>query len=371
MVQIVYKVVKFYVLEMNLNKITQIVHNSNFYVYSFFFLALSMFMILGNQALWAQNANFSIGQFQTPQGTHPHDVAVDPADNGPVWFTAQGIGDLGKLDPKTGNKTFIQLGNASGPHMNGSAPHGVILGPDKRLWITDEFQKAIVQVDPKTHEIKKFPIPIHIRYNLLNTATFDKSGVMWFTDRIGYYGKLDPSEGKIHYWAAPRGPGPYGITTTPDGSVYFNSWFGNYTAKIDLKTGNLTILEPPTKDSMPRRIWSDSKGQLWITEWAAGKLAKYDPATNKWQEWKLPGVQPQPYAVYVDEHDKVWVSDFGETNGKQSMLRFDPVNQKFDVIPLPSDHSDVRMLHGRAGQVWGAESGIDRIMVIRTGNETS
>ena len=73
-VQIVYKVVKFYVLEMNLDKITQIVHNSNFYVCSFSFLALSTFVILGNQTLWAQNANFSIGQFQTPQGTHPHDI---------------------------------------------------------------------------------------------------------------------------------------------------------------------------------------------------------------------------------------------------------------------------------------------------------
>jgi virginiamycin B lyase len=307
-------------------------------------------------------------QFQTPVGTHPHDVAVDPAKNGPVWFTAQGTGKLGKLDPKTGNKTFIQLGNATGSNMNGSAPHGIIIGPDGALWITDEFLKGIVRVDPKTEEIKVFPIPANITNNKLNTATFDKSGVLWFTDRSGYYGKLDPAEGKVHVWAAPRGQGPYGITTTPNGSVYFNSWSGNYTAKIDLKTGNLTILEPPTKGSEPRRIWSDSKGNLWISEWAAGNLAKYDPDANKWQEWKLPGPDPNPYAVYVDEKDKVWLSDFSVQNGTQHILRFEPLTEKFDSIPLPADNADVRQINGRAGEVWGAESDLDRIMVIKTGN---
>ena len=310
-------------------------------------------------------------QFQAPVGTHPHDVAVDQAKNGPIWFTAQGTGELGKLDPKTGNKTFIKLGNVSGSHMNGSAPHGIIIGPDGGLWITDEFLKGIVRVDPKTEEIKLFPIPANITNNKLNTATFDKNGVLWFTDRSGYYGKLDPAEGKVHVWAAPRGQGPYGIVTTPDGSVYFNSWTGNYTAKIDLKTGNLTILEPPTKDSQPRRIWTDSKGHLWITEWATGKLGQYSPDTKKWQEWKLPGEKPKPYSVYVDEKDKVWVSDFGLQNGTQSMLRFDPDNEKFEVFPLPSDHSDIKQMNGRPGQVWGAESGLDRIIVFSTGNRTS
>lgn len=323
--------------------------------------------VAGMQHSFAQTSKFTLSEFDVPKESHPHDVTVDPSKDGPVWYTAQGTGELGRLDPVTGDFTHFQLGNASGPHAGGSAPHGIITGPDGRLWITDEFLKGIVRFDPKTEEIKVFPLPQHITANKLNTATFDKTGVLWFTDRSGNYGKLDPAEGIVHTWVAPRGEGPYGITTTPDGSVYFNSWTGNYTAKIDLKTGNLTILDPPTKESEPRRIWSDSKGQLWITEWAAGKLGKYDPADEKWQEWKLPGAKPKPYAVYVDENDKVWISNFGVEDGKQSMLRFDPETEKFDIIPLPSDHSNVRQIHGRDGEIWGAESGLDKIMVIRTG----
>jgi virginiamycin B lyase len=114
---------------------------------------------------------------------------------------------------------------------------------------------------------------------------------------------------------------------------------------------------------MPRRIWSDSKGQLWITEWNAGKLGMYNPVTNEWKEWKLPGQNPQPYAIFVDDKDIVWLSDFGSN----AIVRFDPQNEKFDVIPLPSYHANVRQLGGTPGQIWGAESGVDKIMVIRTG----
>ncbi len=64
----------------------------------------------------------------------------------------------------------------------------------------------------------------------------------------------------------------------------------------------------------------------------------------------------------------VWVSDFGLQNGTQSILRFDPQQAKFEVFPLRTDHSNVRQLMGRPGQVWGAESGLDRLMVIPTGN---
>jgi virginiamycin B lyase len=36
-----------------------------------------------------------------PPGSHPHDVA--PATDGGVWYTAQRLGALGHLDPKSGN----------------------------------------------------------------------------------------------------------------------------------------------------------------------------------------------------------------------------------------------------------------------------
>jgi virginiamycin B lyase len=101
---------------------------------------------------------------------------------------------------------------------------------------------------------------------------------------------------------------------------------------------------------------------LWISEWNVGQLGRYDPAAETWREWQLPGDNPQPYAVYVDGGDAVWLSDFGAN----ALVRFDPARETFDVFPLPSPGAEVRQILGRPGEVWGAESGVDKLVVIRS-----
>ena len=158
--------------------------------------------------------NFSIKEYPVQLGPHPHDVALiitNQNNNTIVWFTAQATGQLGKLDKITGQTHLIPLGQ-------GSAPHGVIIGPDGAPWITDGGLNPIVRVDPKSEEIKTLPLPNESQqYANLNTATFDKNGILWFTGQSGIYGKLNTSTGKIKVFDAPKGPGPYGITTTPNG----------------------------------------------------------------------------------------------------------------------------------------------------------
>lgn len=98
-----------------------------------------------------------------------------------------------------------------------------------------------------------------------------------------------------------------------------------------------------------------------MSEWNAGQVAVYDPSDGSWREWPLPGERPQAYAVYVDEQDMVWLSDFGGN----ALVRFDPQADAFTVFPLPSAGAGVRQLLGRPGEVWGAESGADKLVVIR------
>jgi virginiamycin B lyase len=69
-----------------------------------------------------------------------------------------------------------------------------------------------------------------------------------------------------------------------------------------------------------------------------------------------------PYSVFVDEFDIVWVSDFG-ANAYQ---RFDPVTEEFTTFELPSPGANVRQMLGRPGEVWGAESGVDKLVVVGT-----
>jgi len=159
--------------------------------------------------------------FDVPRGARPHDVAPDPKPGGPVWYTAQGQGALGRLDPATGKVEQIGLGS-------GSSPHGVIVGPDGAPWVTDSGLNAIVRVDPATREVKRFALPIS-------------------------------------------------------------------------------------------------------------------------------------YSVWVDEKDKVWLTDFSAN----AIVRFDPKTETFDSFPSTAKAAAVRQMLGRAGEAWGAESGADRLVMVK------
>jgi virginiamycin B lyase len=245
----------------------------------------------------ASHAKMTMQTFPVLAGAGPHDVY--PAPDRTVWFTAQLAGKLGRLDPRTGKSDLIALGP-------GAAPHGVIVGPDGAPWVTEGGQNAIARVDPATRAAKLFPLPKDRRHANLNTVSFDRQGMLWFAGQNGIYGRLDPKTGAMAVFDAPRGAGPYGIATTPDGQVFFASLAGNYLGQIDPEADTVTVLEPPVPRQGARRVWSDSRGALWITGWNSGDLFRYDSKTKSWARWHLPGDGPHPYAVYVDETDFRW-----------------------------------------------------------------
>jgi virginiamycin B lyase len=57
----------------------------------------------------------------------------------------------------------------------------------------------------------------------------------------------------------------------------------------------------------------------------------------------------------------VWVSDW-RANG---ILRFDLKTEKFESFALPDRYAGVRQLAGRKSEVWGAESGADKLFVLK------
>jgi len=313
-----------------------------------FIASLGLALLFGLAPVRAADVQY----YDVGAGDHPHDVA--PAPDGTVWYTAQHKGALGRLDPKTDKITRVPLGE-------GSRPHGVIVGPKGDAWVTDGGLNAMVRVDGETQEVEVFPLPDSASNANLNTAAFDGEGRIWFTGQTGFYGRLDPETGKMDVWESPKGRGPYGIAATPSGDVYYVSLAGSFLGKPDLKTGETEIIEPKAEGVGTRRVWSDSKGRLWVSEWNAGNLSVYDPGSKQWAVHRLPGDEPHAYAVFVDDRDRVWVSDFGAN----ALLKFDPETETFESFPSNEQGAAVRQVLGRPGEMWGAESGTDRLVVVR------
>jgi virginiamycin B lyase len=293
-----------------------------------------------------------VAYYDLPAGAFPHDVA--PAADGGVWYTDQHQGRLGKLDPNSGKIEQIALGP-------GSAPHGVVVASDGTAWVTDGGQNAMVRVDPQTRKVGVFPLPKEFPEANLNTPTIDTNGTVWFTGQSGVYGRVDPTSGKVEVWRAPKGVGPYGMTAAPSGDVWYASLAGDYVGRIEPASGQASVIEPPRPGVGPRRVWSDSKGNIWASFWNSGEIGRYDPAAKSWKAFGLPRSKAGCYAVYVDEADKIWATDWPAN----AIVRLDPTSGQIESYPSNKAAANVRQLAGRPGEVWGAQSGTRRLVVVR------
>ena len=115
----------------------------------------------------------------------------------------------------------------------------------------------------------------------------------------------------MRVFRAPRGRGPYGITTTPNGRGLLRLARGK-PHRADRRSHRQGDRHP-TADRRPGRtsgvveLEGADLGQRVErrARWPATTLP-----TKKWREWDVPG-PAQPYAVYVDDKDVVWLTDFG------------------------------------------------------------
>jgi virginiamycin B lyase len=289
--------------------------------------------------------------FDAVPGSGSRDIVCTP--DGMVWYCGQRNGTLTRLDPRDGSLREVPLGP-------GAAPHGVVRGPDGALWVTEGGQNAIARVDPDRFTVDLMRLPADRGRANLNTGEFDRDGIYWFTGQNGIYGRLDPKTRDLRVWDAPRGRGPYGITLTPSGEIWYVSLAGNHLAHINRQTAEVTTYDPPTPGQGARRVWSDSRGRLWISEWNSGNVSMYDPAAKRWGVWKLPGERPRTYSVYVDDTDLVWLTDFGGN----AIVIFDPVTERFTSLPSDRPSANVRQMAGRKGEAWGGETGTNRLIRI-------
>jgi len=303
------------------------------------------------QAETAVSPQFETRIFDVPAGSRPHDAA--PGPEGQIWYTGQRLGTLGIIDIASGEVREVPLGPDS-------APHGVIQGPDGAAYITDGGQNAIVRSNRATEKIDVWKLPEESGYTNLNTGAFDGDGVHWFTGQNGIYGKVDPVDGVVTVYKDPDGRGPYGITSTPDGEIYYSSLAGSHLGKINREDGFVTMIEPPDEGAGLRRVWADSAGDLWVSGWNSGKLYRYRPADGEWDQWKLPIEGAKNYAVYVDGRDWVWMSDFTSNN----TYVFDPEDESFTAIAGNGPDAAVRQILGRGDEIYLPESGLDRLMLV-------
>ena len=132
------------------------------------------------------------------------------ADDGSIWWAGQFGNLIGRLDPKTGEMKEYPL-----PPM--AKPHSVWLDDKGMAWYTGNMNGTIGKVDPVTGKVTEYKMPDPAAKDP-HTAVFDKKGILWFTlQNSNMVGRLDPAT-RRHQAGDPRRrrtPSPTASRSTP------------------------------------------------------------------------------------------------------------------------------------------------------------
>jgi virginiamycin B lyase len=290
-------------------------------------------------------------------GERPHDPLAMP--DGSLWWSGQFANRLGRLDPKTGEMKEYPI------PINGG-PHGLINDKDGNIWYAGNWGGHIGELNVKTGEYKFFPMP-DPKARDPHTPLFDKDGILWFSvQNGGFMGRLDPKTGDIKLFTpnGPSGQQPYALRFLSDGrQPWFSYWGSNKIATIDPDKLELKEYILPDPRTRIRRMGVTSDDMIWYGNWATGKLGRLDPKTGAVTEWDGPsGPQSQPYGMTVID-DKIW---YVESNTRpNNLVRFDPKTERFQTWPIPNGGGIVRhMMPTRDGNIAMAMSGLNMVGIV-------
>ncbi|HEY7296787.1 MAG TPA: hypothetical protein VH684_02525 [Xanthobacteraceae bacterium] len=289
-------------------------------------------------------------------GSRPHDPRA--ARDGTIWYTGQLANKIGHLDPKTGEIKEYPLKTPR------TGPHGLAEDRDGNIWFTGNSSGLIGKLDPKTGNVTEYRMPDPTVRDP-HTLNFDQSGILWFTAQVGNrIGRLDPATGEIKL-VAPLTPNarPYGLQINSKGIPVIVLFGTNKVATVDPKTLAIKEYALPDAASRPRRLALASDTIMYYTDFARGYLGRLDLTTGAVKEWQSPsGPKSQPYGIAFTK-GAVW---YDEANAKpNAIVRFDPITEKFETWTIPGGGDIVRNMDvDRDGNIVTAHSLVNKIGLV-------
>lgn len=291
-----------------------------------------------------------ITEWSVPTPRFARDPA--PGPDGNIYIAVMNGNRIARFDTKA--RTFKEW-----DLPDGARPHGLVVAKDGTVFYTGNGNGSIGELDPSSGRIVSHFTPS--KGGNPHTAVLDDEGNVWFTGQGGgYLGKLERRSGKVS--EIPMPGGPYGLAIDKQGRIWVCRMGANALGIHDPKSGKTGELRTGS-GSRPRRIAAAPDGMLWVTYYGSGILAKIDPAAMKVvKEYPMPaGSRAGPYAVAVDGAGRVWANEIDT----DSVALFDPRTEKFRVFQLPSQGAGIRKaIVDAEGRYWYMGSHNGKLGVI-------
>jgi len=210
-------------------------------------------------------------RMRDPRAKDPHTPVFD--QKGILWFTLQESSMIGRLDPSTGD---IKVKPTPTQH---AVPYGIVVTEDGVPVFCEFGTNKLASIDPQSMAIHEYPLPEGARPRRLALAP---DGTIYYTDyERGYVGHFDPKSQKHEEWPSPGGSGsePYGITTTPDGMIWYSESGvnPNTLVRFDPKTKGFAKTAIPSGGGVVRNMAATKDGKIYLACSGVNKVAVVTP----------------------------------------------------------------------------------------------
>jgi virginiamycin B lyase len=253
----------------------------------------------------------------------------DPIEgpDGSIWWTGMWANLVGRLDPKTGEMKEYPLPPSA-------RPHNIVADKDGSIWYTGNSNATMGKLDPKTGKITEYKTKARDPH----TAAVHPNGKIYFTAQgARMIGRVNPASGEVTEVATE--PNPYGIQVAANGMLWVAHNGTNKLASVHPDTLAIRYYEVPDSASRIRRLGFTSDGMVWYGN-TRGRIGRLNPETGEVKEWASPsGPRSHPYAFTV-VNDIIWYNESGMR--PDALVRFDPKTEKFQSWAIPSGVGIVR-----------------------------
>ncbi len=318
----------------------------------------------------------SIAEFPTEIiGGQP--TAITTGSDGNLWFTLPGVNAIGSINPANHAVQMFTPGTFN------VQPQSITNGPDGNLWFTEG--KAIGEFNPTTHAFTETPIPSGSQALVITSGS---DGNLWFTEfpsaGANNLGEINPTTHAISEFVAPYATSgiPTGITSGPDGNLWFTG-FQNTIGTFNPMTHAGAEFSVPVHVSSPTvglvsdgltGITTGPDGNLWFTETMANRVGMINPTTHAIADFFLPTPNSYPSSIMSSPDGNLVFTEAGRLNfylgggfvttplGVSAIGEINPATHAITTVPTPSVNTNaLGITVGPDGNLWFTEEQADQI----------
>jgi streptogramin lyase len=258
---------------------------------------------------------------------------ITVGSDGDIWVT-QG-NQIGRINPTTGSIQEFTI-----PGIYG-AVNQIISGADGNIWFG--MGATLGRLNPATGEISTFPLLGNSIFAVLSGGIVSTSdGSIWFSQVGRQIERLDPKTGGIQEYPFPGIYGSVGMTTGPDGSVWFVVGDVGIIDRIDPTTGEMRQYSAPGAEGMTSGpddggMVFGPDGNLWFT-WSnmfGGGIGRLNPTTGEVQRYDFSGIFLPNGAITLGGDGGLWfpysegIARFDIPSGTVHGYAFPPIDGSF------------------------------------------